>query len=269
MTIWQALRQLALDVPNAAVAVTAALSAWVAATIIGADPDWLETIWFGLCVAGFFYHWSGVGELLVDRLALQSWPEVDAVDLESNADSLRQEQVRLAVKSMFSLAGLISMFVPPRVAPQYELSTQIIVLLLIGAVVALDVDAVLKRRSRRHQMDMLKASIESRRQRRHDLEERFQPAFERFAGETSRSARQLMHEVRNGMSLIASAIEVLKQSEGCTDDDRDMMVEAGAAADHVLVLVDGLHQLVRDLDREEFQDGSNDTAGPVQPPDEP
>lgn len=248
MTIWQAWKQFALDIPNVLVALATSTSAWLVATSMGFEPDAPETIWFGLCSAGFYYHLQGMRELLIDRQALRRWPATDDVDLEANSDAVRQESTRLATKGLFSLAGLIMMFLPPRLVPEYEATTRVVIALLTLAVVALDIDAVLKRRSRRRQMDLLKVAVERRRRRREELEFRFRPLLEQFASAASRQGRDLAHQIKNQMAIAAGAVEVLKTSDSVTPDNRQTLVDADIAIDLALDLVDKLHELVRTLD---------------------
>lgn len=262
MTILQAFRQFMLDVPNIAVSVLAASVAWILATSIGREPDWPETIWFGLCTAGAWYHWGGLRELHVDLLSIKQWPDHDGVDLEAIDNSIRRERIRFTAKSVFGSAGLIMMFVPPRVVESIDNIQQVVIVLLIFAVLALDVDAVLDRRSRRRQLELIKAGIEKRRERRRVLEQMFQPIFEAMANATSEKGRTLAHEINGKLSMVVGTMEVLKGSTRLSEEEMTLVTTMDDIIDEICLQVGELHQLVRDLAiPTEAADGSSHGAG--------
>lgn len=270
MTTMQALRQFALDIPNILISIIAALVAWLVADALGREPDGPETIWFGLCAAGFYYHWAGLRELNRDKDAIRDWPEHDLADLVTIDSSIRRERARLTAKTIFGTAGLIAIFLPPRVVLQYDALTQLIIVLLIVAVVALDLDAIMDRLARRRQMALIKVSIEKRRKRRQVLESQFLPIFEAVANETSERGRILAHDIRGKMSLIVGAVEILKLSPHLNPEEQAMVISIDETVDEALELIINLHNLVRDLAiGTEVHDGSIGAEGPVREADEP
>jgi signal transduction histidine kinase len=270
MTILQAFRQFMLDIPNIAVSVLAASVAWTLASTLDRGPDWPETIWFGLCSAGAWYHWGGLRELRVDLLAIMQWPDHDGVDLETIDNSIRRERIRFTAKSVFGIAGLIMMFVPPRVVEEVDLVQQVVIVLLIFAVLALDVDAVLDRRSRRRQLALIHAGIERRRDRRRALEAMFQPLFETMANATSEKGRVLAHDINTKLSMVVGTVEILKGSIRLDDEERALVLGMDETVEEICEQVAELHELVRDLAiPREGHGGSDDPAGPIQPADQP
>lgn len=267
----QAFRQFMLDVPNLAVSVLAASVMWTLATTLGLEPDGPETIWFGLCAAGAWYHWGGLRELHVDLLSIQQWPDHDGVDLETIDNSIRRERVRLSAKSVFGTAGLIMMFVPPRVVESIDFIQQVVITLLIFAVLALDVDAVLDRRSRRRQLELIKAGIARRQERRRQLEAMFRPMFEALANATSEKGRVLAHDINGKLSMIVGTVEVLKGSPRLDLEEQAMVATMDDIIDEVCAQVAELHQMVRDLaiKTEEVGDQGRDPSGPVHEGNEP
>jgi hypothetical protein len=270
MTTMQALRQFALDVPNILVSIIAALTVWLIADVMGKEPDGPETIWFGLCAAGFYYHIVGLRELMRDRAALLDWPEHDATDMEVVEGSIRREQARLIAKGVFGLAGLISIFLPPRIIPQYDALTQLVIILMIVAVVALDIDAIMDRLARRRQLALIKVSIEKRRKRRQVLEAQFAPLFEAVATATSERGRMLAHNIRGKMSLIVGTVEILKVSPRLNPEEMALVQSIDEAVDEAMMDIVALHELVRDLAiGTEVHDGPSGAEGPVRAANQP
>lgn len=262
MTIMQALRQWVTDVPNIAISILAASVVALVASALGREPDWPESIWFGLCAAGSYYHWSGLRELYRDHEAVLSWPEHDGIDLETIDNSIRRERTRLTAKVVFGAAGFIMMFVPPRVVESVDFIQQIVIVLLIFAVLALDVDAVMDRRSRRRQLDLIKASIARRQARREQLEVMFAPIFEALANETSERGRVLAHNINGKLSMVVGTVEILKGSSRLDDDERALILGLDETVIEICEEVAKLHELVRDLAiPKEDEDGSSSTAG--------
>jgi hypothetical protein len=275
MTIWQALRQFMLDVPNMLITFVTATVMYVVTSVLGFQPSWPETIWFGLCAAGAYYHWIGVHELLRDRAALVVWPEHDGVDLETVDNALRREKVRFMAKTSFGAAGFVMMWVPPRVAAETDLIQQVVIVLLICAVIALDVDAVLDRRSRRRQLVLIRQSIERRRVRRRQLEDAFRPLFEAVASQTSEEGRKLAHDINGKLSTLVGVIEILKGSPRLDADEQIMVSDMDGTIEEVCVQVAELHTLVRDLAQQaevadrESRDGPSTAARPDGKTDQP
>jgi hypothetical protein len=243
---------LSLDAPSIALAVVITAIAYIIASALDLEPAVLETVWFGLCQAGFNYHWSGLHELQHDRIAIIRWSEADEVDLAANRNQMRRERARLFVKAFFGLAGLLSMLIPPRPvvdepseAQLVMLMGQCIVVFLIGAVVTLDLDAVMDRRARRHQMDLLRKQVQRRQARRQSLEKRFQPVFQLYVSETSEHGRELAHQINDKMAILVGSIEHLQQSQSCSPGDREFIMMAAEALEDAVDLMGEMQALMR------------------------
>jgi hypothetical protein len=232
---------------------------------VGLQPGAIETVWFGLCAAGFNYHRQNLRELYADKAALSSWPDADDVDKEANENDIRREGSRLTTKTLFASAGLVSMFLPPRAVQAYELTTQIVIILLICAVVALDVDAVLSRRSRRRQMELLTTMVERKRKRRELLEVKFRPLFEAAAEQASADGRVLIHDINGDLSIIIGAVTLLRMMS-LSDDAMALLCDIEDATDGIIADSGELRTLVYGLSVQslspEVQDGPNPSAGP-------
>jgi hypothetical protein len=246
MTTIQAFKKFTLDVPNILISIVCALIAWTVADSLGKSPNLPETVWFGLTSAGIYYHWSGLIEILKDREALLQWPEHDGVDLETIDNATQRERSRLVAKGVFASAGLISMLLPPRIQ-EYDVFTQFIVVLLILGVVALDINAILDRVSRRKQIELIKLNIEKRKIRRRYLEERFLPLFEIVATKTSIRGRRLAHDIYGKLSIVVGCADILKDSPRLDTEERAMVLALDDAISEIVSEVGELHQLVRDL----------------------
>jgi hypothetical protein len=136
------------------------------------EPRVVELVWSWLCIVGVAYHFSGLREAIRERRSLEGWSLVDLIDIEVADNDIREEGSRLLAKLLFTLAGVTSLFMPPRVNEELDVWTQVLTAVLVAAVVALDVGAILNRNSRIWQRLVLHAIHEGQVGRRgEDAEE--------------------------------------------------------------------------------------------------
>jgi hypothetical protein len=247
LTFVEALRQFFIDLPNALTGISFACLAWVVTQVLGLAVDWPVIAWLGICGTGLYYHFYGLRELIGDLEAILKWPDHDDIDTEVLSNQIRREQSRLVTKSLFLVAGVVMLFTPPRFIIQYKEAEQLIVILLICGVIALDIDAVMDRRSRRRQITLIKESIKRRQARRALLEQRFLPVLEAAANQASTAGRKLVHDINGKLSFIVGVVDILKNSKNLSDEEVGLLTSMDGVIDEVIASIGELQELVRHL----------------------
>jgi len=184
---------------------------------------------------------------LIDLRAVKIWPEVDHVDLEALDNQIRRERARLITKGLFMIIAVTTVTIPAQAPLMYLATDDSIIWLLCSVVVALDIDAVLDRQSRRRQMELLRRFVSKRIQRREVLERVFQPIFERFANDTSIQGRALVHKINGELQAMVSILETIRYASFDPTVTEAQLKELDCFLDSVTASVHELHDLVRHI----------------------
>lgn len=140
------------------------------AIVLGREPGIVEILWVWFCQAGCVYHLTELGESVRARLVLAEWEEVDIIDCDVANTEIRHHFLRWIGKSVFLIAGLISLFLPPRINEVLDLWTSIIIACLLSGLFLLDMNAVSDYSSRIWRLSHLGKVREERELRRRGLE---------------------------------------------------------------------------------------------------
>lgn len=156
LSMFRALARFLVDGEHAIIAFICVGIAALAMRVAGIEQEALEVLWTAFSFAGLLYHIDQQRETNRDKAALLAGePPIDELDVEAVNNTLRMQRLRMIAKACFGLAGLIVMLLPPRVNETIDLWRQIVVMLLMFGVIALDTDAVLSARSRRRQIQII------------------------------------------------------------------------------------------------------------------
>lgn len=120
----------------------------------GREVELPELLWLVMAFAGVLYHIDTLREVRRDLAVLADLEHIDPLDVEAAGNHVRREGMRIAAKLFFTVAGLVSMWLPGRNSDTLDALRLVVLGSLVAAVLLLDMDAVLDRRSRRRQVQL-------------------------------------------------------------------------------------------------------------------
>lgn len=145
--------------------------AYTTASIWGGwEPNVVEVLWVWFCQTACIYHVVELKEAVEGKLAVLNWPEADVVDHDVADASIRHHTFRWVAKSLFLLAGLISLYIPPRVNTEVDFLQTITAFCLVVGIVSLDFGTISDYSSRVWREAQLRILQARRAERRFRLE---------------------------------------------------------------------------------------------------
>jgi signal transduction histidine kinase len=242
-----AMRTFFRDVPAIMAAFSFAVVMTLVAAADGRYPDIQEGARLFFSTAGLLFHLASRHEITAARSALLQLPPVDPADLEAVDNMIRREYIRIAVKSIFIVATLAAMAIPPQETPSLEVARLVGAYALLVILVLLDLDAVLDRTSRRRQVQLIAENRETRLRVRLERERALEPSILAKNRALSEVGRDLAHQINNDLAVVVGAVDLL-HGDGETDESEAEYLEAAAlkladATEHMKQL----HDLVKSL----------------------
>lgn len=226
------------DVRQIAIALGISVVLWAVAEVAGRNPDIAEAGWIFFCAMGVLLHRDNLTEVYADRQAVMAHPSSNDADLRNIGDHIRGEWIRIATKSLFMIAGAVSLYFPPRINETMEAFRIVSLFALMLGVALLDTDAVLDKIGRRRLVVMLIAEMDAR-PLGLSAEERLARAVE--------TARDTFHGTNEELQRIVGFLEIVRAS-GCSLPEGADVAEAIAVIDRLAAQIKVAHALVRQFD---------------------
>jgi hypothetical protein len=135
------------------------------AVVLNKDPNVVEILFTWFCQIGCIYHLTDLKEAIKQKQALITWEKADAIDYDIADTEIRHHFLRWLGKSIFLLAGILSLLSPPRVTEILDLVQVVVEVCLLVGILFFDLTAVSDYSSRIwRQTHIVKMREERRRQ---------------------------------------------------------------------------------------------------------
>lgn len=185
------------------VALIVAGISWIVFSMLGRDPDLLESGWVFFCVMGILVHRENLSETYRDRSAVMRHPSSNEADLHNLGEHIRGEWLRIATKMLFLVSGFVSLYFLPRVNETLEMIRSVSIICLMTGVALLDIDAVLDKLARRELVRLVIQEINAR-PLGLSTDERLERAIV--------SARQMIHDDLDQWAVVVGALDHMRHT---------------------------------------------------------